>query len=92
VLSKLALCFFHNRWQECSRPITDMYYANLVLNIFVTDMLFQEGVRCFVYSMLRLRVVCFVVYSTVNTDKVKECNHIIYIKILCSNNCRSKII
>jgi len=46
-----------------------------------------------VYSALRLRLACFVVYSANNVDKVRECHrYIIYIKIVFINNCRPKII
>jgi hypothetical protein len=42
---------------------------------------------------LRLRRSCSVVYPAVNVDKVRECHcYIIYIKIVSSDNCRSKII
>jgi len=46
-----------------------------------------------VYSAFRLRPASFVVYSAVNVDKVRECHcYIIFIKIVFSTNCHSKII
>ena len=55
-------------------------YVNLAHTIFITNLLLEKVVWFLLYSTLRLRLVCFVVYSTVNFDKVRECNrYIIYI-------------
>jgi len=65
--------------------LIDLNLAHLVL---IVDMLWSK-----VYDALKLRLVSFVVYSAVNVDKVRECHiYIIYIKIVLSNICRSKII
>jgi hypothetical protein len=44
-----------------------------------------------VYSVFRLSIVCFVLFSAVYVDKVRECHrYVIYIKIVLSNNFCSK--
>jgi len=61
---------------------------NLARYVLIVDMLWRK-----VYNALRLRLASFVVYSAANVEKVRECHrYIIYIKIVLSNNCRSKII
>ena len=43
------------------------------------------------YSVFRLILACFVLYSAVYVEKVRECHrYIIYIKIVLGNNFRSK--
>jgi hypothetical protein len=100
--SNLALRIFHNSWQDCSQPRRGkqstnhrrvLIGMNLALNVFLTDILCQEGVWLVVCWALRLRFSCFVVYPAVNVDKVRDCHCcIIYIKIVFCNNCRSKVI
>jgi hypothetical protein len=47
----------------------------------------------YISHVSRLRLSSFALYSAVHVDKVRECNrYIIYIKIVFSNNYRSKII
>jgi hypothetical protein len=78
-----SLRIFHNRWQECSQPrrgkqstnhrlvLIDM---NLAFNVFITDIVCQEGVWLVVYFALRLRFSYFAGYSAVN-DKLRESRH-----------------
>jgi hypothetical protein len=50
-------------------------------------MLLAVYCACIVYFL------CFLVYAAVDVDKIRECHrYIIYIKIVFSNNCRSKIV
>jgi hypothetical protein len=59
-------------------------YPTLILDIYH---------RHIVYCASRLKILCFVVNLAVNVDKVRKCHcYMMYIKILFSNNCRSKII
>jgi hypothetical protein len=66
---------------------------NLARNVFYGYILLEENVRFVVYSALRLRLACFAACSVVNVGKVRECHrYVIYIQIVFSNNCPSKII
>jgi len=68
---------------------TDMIHdMNLAHNVFIAALLWEEGVLLGVYCACIVYFLCFVVYSAVNVDKVRECHrYIIYIRIVFSNNC-----